>query len=1017
MSPFDFCRCDEEAFARGDPFCGFCGRRISAPALSDSAQKPLPPELSWRLNSFTSAALALFCEPNPGGNGILRNTPEAPLRLASANLFLAGAEFPLSLAVIANGALQFQFPSALQSTNLRDLARLSLRFELSNARPLDYFLPLQPADQFHLRSSDVRFEPPGHTHPGTIWNFENAAAPIKIQLECARPSPHWRLEKAFLFDHSTRRFESLPLQISESSASLELHTASEFLKTSTAFSLLFTTNVLGLRASFPFTLATVPRPRLQLREPAIAHLAFNSNLKKPWVSVGCMNPVSIHNASEVAAWPLQFHLRLSPAPNSQLSEVAMLSVDSGRDALRVRAKLNPAWSTRNERAELAETVDVILCNEYNPDNRSAPPERPDALAQLDVELSVAPREPLEVLALDFGTCNTCSAVIPRLGQRAAIVQSAGEPVYPTLLYYAVSSVTKLLRPDFDHTLAGKNAWRQNKVRPGNTLFKSGLKTLLLKTGPARHRIARGMYRETGEILSDFLTIYLDELLRSEEIDGRPVKKLVCTFPVAEPPNYFERLKAALSVAIRQSGPAFCKDSAIVAGCDEASAGGLGWFFENEEKLKQRERFSVLIFDYGGGTTDLSILEFKRLPAANGGAVHWEISIDAIAGLGTCGGEDLTWRLAREFTRCVRREHQTNGATARRCNAFASPDERHALAAQVEKDGRNEWREWNPTFISMIEEKKVASVGVLAIDSIPPAVCADLLAGHKAEFLSSRPLAIRGRPVNWSEGCSPAGDFGLCRFNEWGQSEGQFGPVVDAELLNESVWLYRLTSAHSGLLHEPARAIELAKRLLGAARPGAPVDFLLLIGQASGTVRVREELKRALAGRFTEFVDMSQESKNCIAKSCVALGACRLHVEHSRWSFKPTLLKRALVWDVSEYREVLAAATPRNEIRAELLPFLQHPGTDLRAAIDCAYGLADDDDELVQRPPAIQSGYASTTKKISALVADPGHPTYALLPETLRATLERHPEFSPAHWYFVLYPEGEPSKAWVFKYRV
>ncbi|UCE80916.1 MAG: molecular chaperone DnaK [Methanobacteriota archaeon] len=185
----------------------------------------------------------------------------------------------------------------------------------------------------------------------------------------------------------------------------------------------------------------------------------------------------------------------------------------------------------------------------------------------------------KIIGIDLGTSNSAAAVIE--GGRATIVPSAegtslGGKAFPSYVAFTKDG----------QMLVGEPARRQAVSNPENTVF-----AIKRKMG-TDYKV--GIYEKeyTPQQISAFI---LQKIKRdSEAYIGTPIKKAVITVPA-----YFNDNQ-------RQA----TKDAGTIAGLDvvriinEPTAAALAYGLDKSEKEQK-----IMVFDLGGGTLDVTIMEF------------------------------------------------------------------------------------------------------------------------------------------------------------------------------------------------------------------------------------------------------------------------------------------------------------------------------------------------------------------------------------------------------------------------
>ncbi len=203
----------------------------------------------------------------------------------------------------------------------------------------------------------------------------------------------------------------------------------------------------------------------------------------------------------------------------------------------------------------------------------------------------------KIVGIDLGTTNSVIAILE--GANAKVLPNAeGARTTPSIVAYSI----------YGDTLVGQIAKRQNIVNPENT-FYSVKRFIGSKYNEIEKEISQVSYQVKCDENSK-VKIYsplLNKEFTPEEISAQVLKKLVTDASTF--------LKEKISKAII-TVPAYFNDSQRLATKDAGSIAGLEVLrILNEPTaaalaygLTKQKREVVLIFDLGGGTFDVSILE-------------------------------------------------------------------------------------------------------------------------------------------------------------------------------------------------------------------------------------------------------------------------------------------------------------------------------------------------------------------------------------------------------------------------
>ncbi|MYT82483.1 Molecular chaperone DnaK (HSP70) [Streptomyces sp. MnatMP-M77] len=222
----------------------------------------------------------------------------------------------------------------------------------------------------------------------------------------------------------------------------------------------------------------------------------------------------------------------------------------------------------------------------------------------------AARRARRAVGIDFGTTNSAVAVMEG-GEVSLIPNAQGRHTTPSLVALTAEG----------DALVGTDAERQALANPG---FTAGAAMLWLGTD---WRVARGGVRLTAEDVAGLVLARLRE--DAEAYLGEPVTDAV----LAVPAGFRRDQRAALVRAGERAGLNVLR----LVNVPSAVAMSYG---------PNRDDLTVLVFDLGGGTLDVSLIELGE------GVVE----IRATAGDSRLGGNDWDQRIVEHLTDHVRRRH-------------------------------------------------------------------------------------------------------------------------------------------------------------------------------------------------------------------------------------------------------------------------------------------------------------------------------------------------------------------------
>jgi molecular chaperone DnaK len=242
----------------------------------------------------------------------------------------------------------------------------------------------------------------------------------------------------------------------------------------------------------------------------------------------------------------------------------------------------------------------------------------------------------KVIGIDLGTTNSCVAIVEN-GTPVVIPNRGGYKTTPSMV--AVTEAGK--------RLVGHIAKRQAITNAENTVYaakrligrkwnspqvKNAVATSSYRIVEGPHVDVRVVLREKEFSVPEVSAMVLQEMkIIAEDYLGEPVQKAVVTVPA-----YFNDNQ-------RQA----TKDAGEIAGLDviriinEPTAAALSYGFgRNLEKV-------VAVYDFGGGTFDISILEI---------GAHGVFKVIATAGDTFLGGEDVDARIIDWLVQGFKEEH-------------------------------------------------------------------------------------------------------------------------------------------------------------------------------------------------------------------------------------------------------------------------------------------------------------------------------------------------------------------------
>ena len=244
----------------------------------------------------------------------------------------------------------------------------------------------------------------------------------------------------------------------------------------------------------------------------------------------------------------------------------------------------------------------------------------------------------KVIGIDLGTTNSCVAVMEG-GTPKVIENSEGDRTTPSIVAFSKD----------DQVLVGQSAKRQAVTNPTNTLF--AVKRLIgrrFKDDVVQRDIKMVPYTITGADNGDAWVEANGKAMAPPEISARVLMKMKKT---AEDYLGEEVTDAVVTVPayFNDSQRQATKDAGKIAGLDvkriinEPTAAALAYGMD-----KKRGDATIVVFDLGGGTFDISVIEIAEVDGEH------QFEVLATNGDTFLGGEDFDLKiiqyLAGEFER-------------------------------------------------------------------------------------------------------------------------------------------------------------------------------------------------------------------------------------------------------------------------------------------------------------------------------------------------------------------------------
>ncbi|MCC7381341.1 MAG: Hsp70 family protein [Deltaproteobacteria bacterium] len=249
-----------------------------------------------------------------------------------------------------------------------------------------------------------------------------------------------------------------------------------------------------------------------------------------------------------------------------------------------------------------------------------------------------------ILGIDLGTTFSTAAVFSA-GEIRLVADERGESCIPTVVHLSRhgrpvvgTEALRMIEVEPEQTVTGiKRLLGRQLSDPGVRLFEasSAVRVAPTQSGDAGLRLRDGVH-PAAEVASWILRLLKE---RAERLLGCPVERAIVTLPASAT----SRTQAATIQAARIAG--LHVERTIPEPCAAALAAGLTRF--------QGQR-RVMVYDFGGGTFDVSVLEQRGTT----------FRVLATGGDECLGGDDFDERLARSVATTVWSSHRVELARDR-----------------------------------------------------------------------------------------------------------------------------------------------------------------------------------------------------------------------------------------------------------------------------------------------------------------------------------------------------------------
>ena len=245
----------------------------------------------------------------------------------------------------------------------------------------------------------------------------------------------------------------------------------------------------------------------------------------------------------------------------------------------------------------------------------------------------------KVIGIDLGTTNSCVAVME--GDKPKVIEnSEGDRTTPSVVAFSKN----------DEVLVGQSAKRQAVTNPTNTLF--AIKRLIgrrFEDKVVQRDMKMVPYKIVGADNGDAWVQVNDKSMAPPEISARVLMKMKKT---AEDYLGEEVKEAVVTVPayFNDSQRQATKDAGKIAGLEvkriinEPTAAALAYGMD-----KKRGDVKIAVFDLGGGTFDISIIEIAEVDGEH------QFEVLATNGDTFLGGEDFDMRVIEYLTSEFQRE--------------------------------------------------------------------------------------------------------------------------------------------------------------------------------------------------------------------------------------------------------------------------------------------------------------------------------------------------------------------------
>lgn len=235
-----------------------------------------------------------------------------------------------------------------------------------------------------------------------------------------------------------------------------------------------------------------------------------------------------------------------------------------------------------------------------------------------------------VIGIDLGTTNSAVAKLNEFGKPETILNGLGERITPSVIQ---------VKDGLESMVVGSDAKRAWKESPELTI-------IFIKRQIRNNDAYERPWFPGGKDPSFYSGVILKHLVKEALPEDEPDMTIADVDAVITvPANYGPFEKERVMSAARQAG------LNVLMLLNEPTAAAVA--YASEKKLSTKEPQTILVYDLGGGTFDVTIL--KATPKANTDDMDYEVLVSE--GVERCGGRDWDYEIASLI---VSKYNQTHG---------------------------------------------------------------------------------------------------------------------------------------------------------------------------------------------------------------------------------------------------------------------------------------------------------------------------------------------------------------------